>query len=489
MKSHEPFFIVEDSLDQKLDGIAPLIHDDLSKSDYLEHFDLGKIFKSKSKYKGGFKKGKNTKEYNHDYYIHNKDKWKKDGETEEMTLDELKELGLTDEQIEALNLDRDAKGVFIVPTEWIEKIAKGGIEAINDFVKGFKDTLSSLFKKEEDKPEPVGPKSPFLEDPKTIDDPQNAPLYEVKYDDERKTEDLPFDYAEYYEDFAVKDEPMSVAEDCASVNPNYPYDEHGNVKPKVQEMLDDAETVEDYLNIYDYVDGYTQNCAWCTYTYELRRRGYDVQAPLDSGGLFNSDIVQFYDGVTLDDVKVPEYTTDRKQNTINLFKELEKEGNGARGNICVKWDDGTGSPGGGHSMAWEVVDGRAYIIDTQTNTVMDVDKFYKRDGYRILWDSEDYWRRSGYNISPEVAKEVSGCTYLRTDNKELNTSGKITRVSVTLDASDINIQYDEYSEVYLKDHIVSNEPTQTAKNRWKALKMNKPIKKTGRKKRRKRNVY
>ena len=46
MNSHEPFFIVEDSLDQKLDDIAPLIHDDLSKSDYLEHFDLGKIFKS-----------------------------------------------------------------------------------------------------------------------------------------------------------------------------------------------------------------------------------------------------------------------------------------------------------------------------------------------------------------------------------------------------------------------------------------------------------
>ena len=31
--------------------------------------------KSKSKYQGGFKNGKNTSAYNHDYYIHNKEKW------------------------------------------------------------------------------------------------------------------------------------------------------------------------------------------------------------------------------------------------------------------------------------------------------------------------------------------------------------------------------------------------------------------------------
>lgn len=38
---------------------------------YIMHSDE----ESKSKYKGGFIKGKNTSEYNHDYYIHNKEKW------------------------------------------------------------------------------------------------------------------------------------------------------------------------------------------------------------------------------------------------------------------------------------------------------------------------------------------------------------------------------------------------------------------------------
>lgn len=40
---------------------------------YIMHSDK----QSHSKYKGGFVKGKNTSEYNHDYYIHNKEKWKK----------------------------------------------------------------------------------------------------------------------------------------------------------------------------------------------------------------------------------------------------------------------------------------------------------------------------------------------------------------------------------------------------------------------------
>lgn len=39
---------------------------------YIMHSDR----ESHSKYKGGFINGKNTSAYNHDYYIHNKDKWK-----------------------------------------------------------------------------------------------------------------------------------------------------------------------------------------------------------------------------------------------------------------------------------------------------------------------------------------------------------------------------------------------------------------------------
>lgn len=58
--------------------------------------------KSKSKYQGGFKNGKNTSAYNHDYYIHNKEKWQDNQgdfdeemtpEEKESIINERKQLG------------------------------------------------------------------------------------------------------------------------------------------------------------------------------------------------------------------------------------------------------------------------------------------------------------------------------------------------------------------------------------------------------------
>lgn len=54
---------------------------------------------SRSKYKGGFVNGKNTSEYNHDYYIHNKEKWGnpnggvlQGANAEDLTIDQYKQL-------------------------------------------------------------------------------------------------------------------------------------------------------------------------------------------------------------------------------------------------------------------------------------------------------------------------------------------------------------------------------------------------------------
>ena len=486
MRPHEAFFLVEDSLDEKLDE---LYHIDYSES--LEHFDLGGLFKSKSKYKGGFKKGKNTKEYNHDYYIHNKDKWKKDKESEEtteMTIDELKKLGLTDEQIEELNLDMDSKGILMVPTEWLEDLATGGLKAIDSFINGLKDTWLSLFKKKDeeennDDEDLVGPKSPFVEDPKTINDPQNTPIYEMEIEDQSgRTEkiDLGFDYVDYYKDFAIKDKPASVAEDCEAVNPHY------------KEV-----TAADYLysenfNEDDYF-GYQMNCGWCSYAYELRRRGYDVQAPRDSDGLYGCDIAQFYEDTTIADFKSPKYGEDRKTNTYRLFNDLSKEGDGARGALLVSWDDGSGGLGGGHCMAWEVIDGKAYVIDAQTNTVMDVDQFYKRDGYRILWDCDKVLQETyGFTLpDDETIMDCMGCTYLRTDNRELSKSDQIVHHDMQFDLEGKIYMEPNSNIVDAGDHIVSYEPSEESKEIWKRINEKTKTGKINskRKKRRKRDAY
>lgn len=73
-----PYNEIIDKRNMKHSGIN--MRDVMEFAEYLD--DCGAtlqhaaIRKSRSKYKGGFVNGKNTSEYNHDYYIHNKDKWK-----------------------------------------------------------------------------------------------------------------------------------------------------------------------------------------------------------------------------------------------------------------------------------------------------------------------------------------------------------------------------------------------------------------------------
>ena len=45
-------------------------------------------------------------------------------------------------------------------------------------------------------------------------------------------------------------------------------------------------------------------------------------------------------------------------------------GEGARGEFCVTWLNG-----GGHSMAWEVINGRVVIVDSQTNKKRSISDF------------------------------------------------------------------------------------------------------------------
>ena len=54
------------------------------KNDWLNYIKHSSYGVSRSKYKGGFVNGKNTSAYNHDYYIHNKDKWGVSNTTRQM---------------------------------------------------------------------------------------------------------------------------------------------------------------------------------------------------------------------------------------------------------------------------------------------------------------------------------------------------------------------------------------------------------------------
>jgi len=157
------------------------------------------------------------------------------------------------------------------------------------------------------------------------------------------------------------------------------------------------------------------NCRRCTFAYELRRRGYDVAATRtttgygqNAGGLFNAVDVEGKNVSTgkfgmmknlatevykkqVDD-ETPTPLLDLAQNFgagaktpidmipgqggSSIFDALRKQPNGARGEVVVSWLNG-----GAHSMAWEVVNGKPVIFDTQTRkTHLEIDSSWKKMG-------------------------------------------------------------------------------------------------------------
>ena len=164
--------------------------------------------------------------------------------------------------------------------------------------------------------------------------------------------------------------------------------------------------------------GTKMNCRRATFAYELRRRGLDVAATKTttaSGqnplGLFNATNpgVEKKSGLfgsmqeiikeTIKDHQNPGVKSplmemiERKDsaigqfkggnNFVDIFKELAKQPNRSRGEVSVMWKQG-----GGHSMAYEIVDGIAHIFDTQTHTTYTLDAAAEKV---IALNGKDSW--------------------------------------------------------------------------------------------------
>jgi hypothetical protein len=129
--------------------------------------------------------------------------------------------------------------------------------------------------------------------------------------------------------------------------------------------------------------GTNMNCRRATFAYEMRRRGFDVQATKTSIA-HGQTLLGLAKATTTDqqDVKSMKHLSSYfaiaagSKNLINtshvadggksIFDALSKEPNGSRGEFAVMWASAVpGIPGGGHSMAYEVINGKAHIFDTQ----------------------------------------------------------------------------------------------------------------------------
>ena len=160
--------------------------------------------------------------------------------------------------------------------------------------------------------------------------------------------------------------------------------------------------------------GTNMNCRRATFAYEMRRRGYDVQATRTSngqgqtvGGLFKAtspskeEQTQGLLAMLRRDADV-DYGTGIGKTGIggdedSIFGALNKQPERSRGELGVLWKGPMpGIPGGGHSVAYEIINGKAHVFDNQTG--------------------------KEYKPGDPVFSQIESAAFTRLDNVELNDS-------------------------------------------------------------------
>lgn len=173
----------------------------------------------------------------------------------------------------------------------------------------------------------------------------------------------------------------------------------------------DATKEEDMKEInpnYDDDEGYQVNCMYCTTAYEMRRRGYDVEAnPRTDGGGSIEDMFRWYkppEEVRNNTIAVQDNNFTRAEISKAIEYEMKKAGDGARGNFMVYWDGG-----GGHSMAYEVENNKVVIYDNQVNEKYEIEDVLQyvdyNTGGNVFWTRTDNLELSDYAMETVKPKK------------------------------------------------------------------------------------
>lgn len=119
---------------------------------------------------------------------------------------------------------------------------------------------------------------------------------------------------------------------------------------------------------------YKNNCISCALAYDLRRRGYDVEAAsIDTTSATNGSLpvqLGFYKGEKLEVFKVPK---DPDAAMKQFANQILKYGDGSRGMLRIRWKNGDG-----HAAVWEVDNGFVIVRDPQNNTFVDLSDYMRR---------------------------------------------------------------------------------------------------------------
>lgn len=171
------------------------------------------------------------------------------------------------------------------------------------------------------------------------------------------------------------------------------------LKNKEMDMKQDAVRVNP--NVYNFDKNTKNNCMLCTSAYDLRRRGYEVTAKKASYGYLTEEIKAWYPNAKINTVNgVNEKgKPSTKAMITTLTNELVKQGNGARGNLMIQWR----GMRGGHSVAYEISNGKVQIVDAQIGKIYDnPNKFLMQCTPKV-----EYARLDNIKFNPKTIREVA----------------------------------------------------------------------------------
>lgn len=199
-----------------------------------------------------------------------------------------------------------------------------------------------------------------------------------------------------YDELPRQKKQLTPEDDALAVNPGRKLDPKLEVATQTLKILDQSMVTKKVCEELTTRYGRLNNCAYCTLAYDMRRRGYDVEASSVSTKTANTstEIESWYKNAHFQ-VSGERYSNMSGQEaSVEISKELSKQGPGARGQFCVQW-----IYGGGHSISYEVDDrGDVIYRDCQLNKTMKNEEI------------SDYL---------SVAR-VGNILYMRTDDKELS---------------------------------------------------------------------
>ena len=354
--------------------------------------------------------------------------------------------------------DKEAKSLtLLIPTSLVAKT----LDVIGDVVESVSNKIEDLFDKDEDRDNDENNESPYnAYDNVTEFDENDIPKSILKMLDNAKDE-----CCDFLERLAYQENEPDFMKDIPEIDDDIAFTK-----------FEDQEQINELYDPWDRGET-TTNCSNCSAAYELRRRGYDVEAVLrefDPSGdpvddyngrgdriydyFKDAELINVYgDGSTAtsnesfmhklwdDNLTVLEaelkykddydfLTSTQKYSGDSIAKAItENNPPGSRGFIDVEWNDfnGDGVSDGAHSIVYEVdTKGKVTIRDSQT------------------WDEYD---------TDELASRVSKVRIARTDNLELKEE--------ILNA----VKPNEKNEKKRKYYIDENEVWPTARGAWDSL--------------------